>query len=156
MIYNVGQISEKLPKRSIELFLHLRAWGVWWGRCSGSRVPRHLDPMTSANKPQVDNVRTKQLLIASPGCCTLILSIQARNTVCHALLRMAAYQLVQLVQPEKALLSRLPTKNCQLARTTIVKPADPELILKILKKNLTVARAKSKTWHNFSMMQVSH
>lgn len=114
-------------------------------------------PCDVCPKPYIHNARTKQLLTASAGCCTPVLSVQARNPVCYASLKVAACHLVQQVQPEEALLSSMLTKKCQLARRTTVKAADPELILRILKKKkkLTVASASSKTWHDFSVMQDS-
>ena len=97
-----------------------------------AKIPQ---PCDVCQKPYINNARTKGLLTASAGCCTPVLSTQARSTVCYASLQMAAHQLVQLVQPEEALLSSMLTKNCQPARRTTVKAADPEFILRLLKKS---------------------
>lgn len=83
------KITEQHPKE-----------GIWW-------FPhQEPDPVMSAEK-RTSHMQTQQLLTAPVGC------MQASNTFCFISFKVAAHQLVLLVQPEGPLLVCVLTKTCR-------------------------------------------
>lgn len=134
-----------MPKK---VFNHSLLFGLWCalGQVLWEQSHKIPQPCDICQNPHRDNARTKWRLTASAGCYTAIVS--------YASLKMAASQLVHAVWRGEALLRRVVTRKCQLARRTVAKPAGAELVLRILKKQLTVATASSKARHHCSPMGV--